>query len=59
MSPDADMRALREQQERILAEVRRRLANMPPPDLQAISNSREAMEREEQRQALVKLLAEK
>lgn len=52
------LQALKEQQERILAEVRRRLASMPPPDLQAVNTNREAFEREQQRQALVKLLAE-
>jgi periplasmic protein TonB len=31
---------------------------MPPPDLQAVNPSRESIEREQQRQALVKLLAE-
>jgi len=50
--------ALKEHQQQILAEVRRRLASMPPPDLQAMNPSRETIEREQQRQALVKLLAE-
>ncbi len=50
--------SLRERQEQILAEVRQRLANMPAPDLQAINPSRETIEREQQRQALVRLLAE-
>ena len=50
--------ALKQQQEQILAEIRRRLASMPPPDLQAVNPSRENIEREQQRQALVKLLAE-
>ncbi|TNF63167.1 MAG: energy transducer TonB [Burkholderiales bacterium] len=52
------LQALREQQERVLLEVRRRLASMPAPDLEAANPSREAIEREQQRRALVKLLAE-
>lgn len=52
------IQALKQQQEQVLAEVRRRLANLPPPDLQAVNPSRESIEREQQRQALVKLLAE-
>jgi len=52
------VQALKQQQQRILVEVRRRLASMPPPDLQAVNTDREALEREQQRQALVKLLAE-
>lgn len=50
--------ALKQQQEQMLAEVRRRLANMPPPDLQAVNPSPESIERDQQRRALVKLLAE-
>ncbi len=52
------LQELKEQQNQILAQVRERLANLPPPDLQAVNSNQEAMERERQRQALVKLLAE-
>ncbi|MEZ5645806.1 MAG: energy transducer TonB [Burkholderiaceae bacterium] len=52
------IKALKERQEQILAAVRKRLASMPQPDLQAVNPSREAIEQELQRQALVKLLAE-
>ena len=44
--------------EQILAQVRKQLANMPPPDLQAVNPSQEAVERERKRRALVKVLAE-
>jgi periplasmic protein TonB len=50
--------ALKERQNQVLAQVRKQLANMPPPDLQAVNPSQEAIEREEKRQALVKILAE-
>ncbi len=60
-TPEEDERmieALREQQNQLLAQVRRELANMPPPDLESVTPSREAVEREEKRKALVKILAE-
>lgn len=50
--------ALREQQERLLAQVRRALAAMPPPEKASAQPSQAAREREERRQALVKILAE-
>ena len=50
--------ALKEQQNQILAQVRKQLANMPPPDLQAVNPSQAAVEREQKRKALVKILAE-
>jgi protein TonB len=50
--------ALKERQNQVLAQVRKQLANMPPPDLQAVNPSQESIEREEKRQALVKILAE-
>jgi periplasmic protein TonB len=50
--------ALKEQQNQILAQVRRQLANLPAPDLQAINPSPAAVEQEEKRKALVKILAE-
>ena len=52
------LQELKEQQNQILTQVRERLANLPPPDLQALNNDQAAIERERQRQALVKLLAE-
>ncbi|MEX1166343.1 MAG: TonB family protein [Hydrogenophaga sp.] len=52
------LQELKEQQNLILAQVRQQLASMPPPDLQAVNPSKESMERERQRQAMVKILAE-
>lgn len=49
---------LKEQQNLILAQVRQQLATMPPPDLQAVNPSKESIERERQRQAMVKIVAE-
>ncbi|WP_439586184.1 energy transducer TonB [Hydrogenophaga sp.] len=60
-TPEEDERmieALREQQNQLLAQVRRELANMPPPDLESVTPSRESVEREQKRKALVKILAE-
>ena len=52
------LQELKEQQNQILTQVRQQLASMPPPDLQAVNQSRESIERERKRQALVKILAE-
>lgn len=52
------LQELKEQQNLILAQVRQQLASMPPPDLQAVNPSKESAERERQRQAMVKILAE-
>ncbi len=60
-TPEEDERrieALKEQQNQLLAQVRRELAKMPPPDTQSVNPSREVVEREEKRKALVKILAE-
>lgn len=60
-TPEEDERmieALREQQSQLLAQVRRELATMPPPDLESVTPSRESVEREQKRKALVKILAE-
>jgi protein TonB len=60
-TPEEDERmieALREQQSQLLAQVRRELANMPPPDVESVTPSRESVEREQKRKALVKILAE-
>ncbi|MDP2418707.1 MAG: TonB family protein [Hydrogenophaga sp.] len=50
--------ALKKQQNYILAQVRQQLANLPPPDLGALSTHPAAIEREQKRQALIKILAE-
>jgi periplasmic protein TonB len=52
------LRELKEQQNKVLAQVRKKLASMPPPDLQAVNPSKESIERERKRQAMVKILAE-
>lgn len=60
-TPEKDeqmIEALKERQNQILAQVRQQLANMPPPDLQAVNPSPESIEREQRRQLLTKLLAE-
>jgi protein TonB len=60
-TPEDDERmieALKEQQNQILAQVRKQLANMPPPDLQAVNPSQASIEREQKRKALIKILAE-
>lgn len=60
-TPEEDERrieALKERQQQILAQVRQQLANLPPPDLEALNPSQAAVEREQKRQALVKVLAE-
>lgn len=60
-TPEEDERmieALKERQNLILAQVRKQLANMPLPDLQAVNTSQEAIEREQKRRALVNILAE-
>lgn len=49
---------LKQQQNQLLVQVRKQLATMAPPDLQAVNPSQAAVEREAQRQAMVKLLAE-
>jgi protein TonB len=50
--------AMREQQNRLLAQVRRELAKMPPPDPESVAQTPESSEREQKRKALVKVLAE-
>ncbi|MDO8904149.1 energy transducer TonB [Hydrogenophaga sp.] len=60
-NPDEDERrieALKQQQNQILAQVRKQLASMPAPDLQAVNTSQESIEREQKRRALIKILAE-
>jgi periplasmic protein TonB len=55
---EQQIQALKERQNQILAQVRQQLANLPPPDLEAVSPELAAFEREQKRQALVKILAE-
>ena len=50
--------ALQEQQMMLLAQVRRQLATLPPPDPKQTANTPEAQANEEQRRQLFKLLAE-
>ena len=50
--------ALQEQQMMLLAQVRRQLAALPPPDPKQTANTPEAQANEEQRRQLFKLLAE-
>jgi periplasmic protein TonB len=60
-TPEEDERmieALKEQQKQLLTQVRKQLANMPPPDLEAVNPSPQTVEREQKRKALVKILAE-
>lgn len=60
-TPDEEVRrleALMEQQTQLLAQVRRALATMPPPAPAAERQTRESIEREQKRQALVRVLAE-
>ena len=52
------VRELKEQQNKVLAMVRKQLATMPPPDLQAVNPDNESIERERKRRAMVKILAE-
>ncbi len=49
---------LQEQQSLMLAQIKRELAKLPPPQLQQPNASPEQIEREERRRQLVKLLAE-
>jgi len=55
---DQTVKALKERQDQILAQVRQQLAALPPPDLQAVQPNPASVERERKRQALVKILAE-
>ena len=59
-APDQDrqVRDLQEQQSLILAQIKDRLASMPPPDPRVAHQSPEQVEREQNRRQLIKLLAE-
>lgn len=50
--------SLQEQQTQLLAQIKKQLASMPPPDLTQPANSPAQAEREEKRKQLVKILAE-
>lgn len=50
--------SLQQQQSQLLAQIRKALAALPPPDLQAPASNPAQAEREEKRRQLVKLLAE-
>jgi protein TonB len=55
---ERQIEALKAQQKLLLAQVRKQLANMPPPEMESFNPSQQSAEREAQRQALVKILAE-
>ena len=50
--------SLQEQQSQLLAQIRKALASLPPPDLQTPANNPARAEREEKRRQLIMLLAE-
>ncbi len=50
--------ALKEQQSRMLAQLRRQLAQLPPPEPKSEKSPQAAIEREEKRRALIQTLAE-
>lgn len=50
--------ALKQKQNQLLAQLRQALASLPPPDLEAVHQNPELMERERRRQALARTLAE-
>lgn len=50
--------ALKMRQDQVLAAVRQQLATLPPPELEGVNPSPEAVEREKKRQAFVRQIAE-
>lgn len=52
------LQAMQEQQNLLLAQVRKQLAALPPPEPRKTANPQEQQEREEKRKQLTKLLAE-
>ena len=50
--------AMQEQQTQLLAQIKKALATMPPPDLKTPTNDPVQAEREEKRKQLIKILAE-
>lgn len=55
---ERQIEALKLQQNLLLAQVRKQLANMPPPEAEAAEPGQQSVQREARRQALVKILAE-
>ena len=55
---ERQIEALKEQQNLLLAQVRKQLTNMLPPEVESVNPSQQSVEREARRQALVKVLAE-
>jgi protein TonB len=55
---DPRLEAMKEQQNRLLAQLRQQLATLTPPEPEALSQDQAAQARERKRQALVKVLAE-
>jgi protein TonB len=55
---ERQIEALKVQQNLLLAQVRKQLANMPPPEAEAADPGQQSVQREARRQALVKILAE-
>ena len=56
--PPREVESLQEQQSQLLAQIRKALASLPPPDLQTPATNPAQAEREEKRRQLIKLLAE-
>lgn len=50
--------SMQEQQTQLLAQIKKQLASMPPPDLTQPANNPAQAEREEKRKQLIKILAE-
>jgi protein TonB len=55
---ERQIEALKEQQNLLLAQLRKQLANMPPPEVASVNPNQQSVEREARRRALVKILAE-
>ncbi len=55
---ERQIEALKQQQNLLLAQLRKQLASLPPPEVASANPSPQSVEREARRQALVKILAE-
>ncbi|MEN9384229.1 MAG: hypothetical protein RL323_1372 [Pseudomonadota bacterium] len=55
---ERQVEALKEQQNRMLAQLRKQLAKLPPPDPKSEQSPQAAIEREQKRRALIQTLAE-
>jgi protein TonB len=55
---ERQVEALKEQQSRMLAQLRKQLAKLPPPDPKSEQTPQAAIEREQKRRALIQTLAE-